>query len=123
MNAFPELQRAVSEALAVLLQFAAALAQVREGNVPQAEQALADVVQSASVNRETRRYADEALYWRARRAESQPGIEAKRAAARDYVALLRRRRSGRLRRCRQPAQTRPGPGLVAHYRRHHLERI
>lgn len=96
MNTFPELQRAVREALAVLLQFAAALAQVREGNVPQAEQALAGVGQGASVNRETRRYADEALYWRARLAESQPGIEARRAAARDYVVLLRRLPEGRM---------------------------
>lgn len=105
MNAFPEFQRAVSEALAVLLQLAAALAQVGGGNVPQAERALTGVVESAgsssSRTGHARRYAEEALYWRARLAESQEGergMEARGSAARDYVALLRRLSEGRLRR-------------------------
>jgi hypothetical protein len=88
----------VNEALAVMLQLAAALAQVREGNVPQANQALTGVIGSAGTGVHARRYAEEALYWRARLSESQPGDEAKVAAARDYLALVRGLPEGRLRR-------------------------
>ena len=98
MNALPELQRGVNEALAVMLQLAAALAQVREGNVPQANQALTGVIASSGAGGHARRYAEEALYWRARLNEAQPEAEAKTAAARDYLALVRRLPAGRLRR-------------------------
>jgi len=116
MNALPELHRGVNEALAVMLQLAAALAQVREGNVPQANQALTGVIGSAGTGVHARRYAEEALYWRARLSESEPGDEAKMAAARDYLALVRRLPEGRLRReakLRLAVLAEPGKFLTA----------
>jgi hypothetical protein len=106
----------VNEALAVMLQLAAALAQVREGNVPQANQALTGVIGSAGTGVHARRYAEEALYWRARLSESQPGDEAKVAAARDYLALVRGLPEGRLRRearLRLAILAEPGKHLTA----------
>ncbi len=98
MTPFPELQRLAHGALVVLLQLAAALAQVREGDVSEAVRALAGVVESAPAGPHARLYADEALYWRARLAGSQEDRAARAAAARDYIDLLRRLPAGRLRR-------------------------
>ncbi len=131
METLPELQRLVGEALAVLLQLAAARAQGGQGgqsDVARSREAWGIVARTAQV----RRHGDEALYWRARLAEAeegrealpgaggasggadQSGIDARMAAGTDYVALLRRLPKGRLRReveVRLAALGRPGEFL------------
>ncbi len=111
MNAGPELAKAVGEVLVLLLQISGALARVGQGDPQRAAQELTAVIRSAPAGR----HADEALYWRARIAESQDAREAKAAAARDYVDLLRRLPEGRMRRhveVRLAALTKPG-GLLS----------
>lgn len=116
MNALPEFQRAVSEALVVLLQLSAALVQVRDGNVPSAAQALTGAVQAAPDASRRNRYGDEALYWRARLAGTQTDLQARVAAGKDYIELLKRLPEGRLRRevrLRLAALSEPGGHLSA----------
>ena len=90
----PELRKAVGEVLILLLQISGALAHVGQGDVQKAGQELTMVIRSAPRSR----YADEALYWRARIVEEQKGRSAKIAAAKDYADLIQRAPEGRLRR-------------------------
>ncbi|MHC4248010.1 MAG: tetratricopeptide repeat protein [Planctomycetota bacterium] len=111
-SAGPELQKAVGQVLVLLLQISGALARVGQGDPQRAAQELTAVVRSAPPGR----HADEALFWRARIAEGQEGRDAKAAAARDYVDLIRRLPEGRLRRLaevRLAALTEPGALLTA----------
>jgi hypothetical protein len=99
------------EALLVILQLAGALAQIQRGDVPDALRVLTAVAESAG----EARYAEEALYWRARLAEAQAGGDAGATAARFYVDLMNRLPAGRLRReasVRLAALTQPGRHLA-----------
>lgn len=93
-----ELTRLAGEAVVVLLHVVAALAHLREGDVPTAIRELSEVIAAAPAPPAEARYAEEALYWRARIAQSMGTPEELRSAARDYLELLARLPDGRLRR-------------------------
>ncbi len=112
MNGLPELQRLTGQVVVVLLQISGALVRFGQGDAQRAANELTVVMEAAPKGR----YADEALYWRARIAESQDMQDAKVAAVRDYVELMRRLPDGRLRRSanvRLAALTEPGALLTA----------
>jgi hypothetical protein len=112
MNAGPELMKVVSEVLVLLLQISGALARVGQGDPKMAGQELTMIIRTARPGR----YADEALYWRARITEAQEGQSAKISAAKDYADLIRRLPKGRLRRLaevRLAALRKPGALLTA----------
>jgi len=122
----PELARLAGDALVILLHLSAALSHLREGNVNAAVTGLTQVVDNALPGR----YVDEAQFWRARIAESQDEPQARAAAVRDYVDMLKRLQKGPLEReirARLAALTEPGrlldPQQAAEASRRSLERI
>ena len=85
-SAIPEISRLAGDALVVLLHLVTALAHLREGNMNAAITGFSEIVEKAAPGR----YVNEAQYWRARLAESQTEKQAKVAAMRDYMALIKR---------------------------------
>jgi len=126
MGPAEEFARLAGEMLVILLHIASAFAHLREADVESALRELSEVVAKTPQGR----YADEALYWRARIAEADGDREARAAAARDYLELLKRLPDGRLRRevrVRLAALAEPGRLLSAEEAseasRRRLERI
>ncbi len=100
------------DAMVVLVHVAAALSQMAMNDPETAAGELTVIVNRAAPGR----YADEALYWRARIAGAQGNANARAAAAKDYAELLRRLPKGSRRREARvllAAITEPGRVLTA----------